>query len=246
MKRTITLIVTLCTLLTTLYAQRPYMSRAEFTKWCEDELHSDQFGSLPYRIARFDKRTNSAPALVVWFHGGHSSGCDNKRHIGTNTDAVGKLARYLQTVEENTVLAAPHCSEQMRDESDQTAIMLCRWIDYLVEKEGIDRDKIYLIGASFGGMLVSKISSARPDIPAAIEIIATVPHIRNATKDDFALCCVASDEGNLRKFDRIEQTIYQLHEAGFDIRYIVRPGLSHQEICQVGLDKTTLDWLFSH
>lgn len=246
MKRVTILLIATFVALYSVSAQRTHMSRSKFTKWCAEELSSDSFNELPYRFARFGKGGQAAPALVVWFHGGHSSGTDNKKHIGTYTDAVSKIAYYLQITGSGAIFAAPHCSEQMRANPDYAVSTLCGWIDHLVAKEGIDRDKIYLIGASFGGMLVSKIASARPDIPAAIEIIASTPHIQNATKDDFAICCVASDEGRPRKLERTELRIYQLKEQGFDVRFIVNLGLSHQEVCHTGIDRNTLDWLFSH
>lgn len=231
-----------------IYAQKSLnlvMKRSEFAQWRDDELKSDIFENLPYRIAQFGSSTKNQPILIVWLHGGHSSGTDNNSHIGENSDAIGKIARYLQLTNTKAILAAPHCSEQMRENPNQTTTLLCRWIDNIIAKHGADPKRVYLIGASFGGMLVSKIASYRPDIPAAVEIIATVPHINNATKEDFAVCCIASDEGNPHKFERVQLCMAQLEQEGFNTRFVVRTGLSHREVCSIGITQTNLNWLLN-
>ena len=184
--------------------------------------------------------------LVVWLHGGHSCGEDNSTHIGDNYGAVARLSVYLQSNNRNAILVAPHLNEAMRNNTTAATVALCRLIDHLIVSQGIDATRVYLIGASFGGMMATKVASARPDIPAAVEIIGTVPHIETPVPAQFAVCCVASDADNPRKFERTADQMYRLDSEGYKTLFVEYSGLSHRDICERGIDTKTLDWLFSH
>lgn len=225
--------------------ERAYMKRAEFEQWQNRELKSERFQQLPYRIAHF-KGSGNAPALVVWIHGGHSCGEDNQSHIGDHYGAISKLAAQLRNRQIDAVLAAPHCSEQMREDGFGTTKLLCDWLKSIITTEGIDADRVYLIGASFGGMMVSKVASACPNIPAAVEIIGTVPHIRTSGTPQFAVCCVASDADNPRKFEHTTEQMLSLQELGCKTLFVEHSGLSHRDICERGIEPKILDWLLSH
>lgn len=225
--------------------ERAYMKRAEFEQWQNSELKSERFRQLPYRIARF-KGNGSDPMLVVWIHGGHSCGEDNQSHIGDHYGAISKLAAQLQSRQIDAVLAAPHCSEQMREDVFGTTKLLCDWLKSIIATEDIDADRVYLIGASFGGMMVSKIASSSPNIPAAVEIIGTVPHIRTSGTPQFAVCCVASDADNPRKFEHTTEQMLSLQQLGCKVLFVEHSGLSHRDICERGIEPKILDWLLSH
>lgn len=245
MKRTALLLTALMSILLC-SAQSLKIKRAEFEQWKNSSLKSEKFDSLPYRIAHIHSQSDSSPMLVVWLHGGHSCGEDNSSHIGDNYGAVARLSVYLQSKEINAILVAPHLNEDMRDNTTAATVALCRLIDYLIASQGIDPARVYLIGASFGGMMATKVASARPDIPAAVEIIGTVPHIEATTPAQFAVCCVASDADNPRKFERTAEQMYHLDSEGYKTLFVEYSGLSHRDICERGIDTKTLDWLFSH
>lgn len=244
--RRLTLLLTALTTILLCSAQSLKIKRAEFEQWKNSSLKSEKFGSLPYRIARINDQRDSSPMLVVWLHGGHSCGEDNSTHIGDNYGAVARLSVYLQSNNRNAILVAPHLNEDMRNNTTAATVALCRLIDHLIVSQGIDPTRVYLIGASFGGMMATKVASARPDIPAAVEIIGTVPHIETPVPAQFAVCCVASDADNPRKFERTADQMYRLDSEGYKTLFVEYSGLSHRDICQRGIDTKTLDWLFSH
>ncbi|MBQ1200679.1 MAG: hypothetical protein IIX59_01745 [Alistipes sp.] len=244
--RRLTLLLTALTTILLCSAQSLKIKRAEFEQWKNSSLKSEKFGSLPYRIAHINDQSDSSPMLVVWLHGGHSCGEDNSTHIGDNYGAVARLSVYLQSNNRNAILVAPHLNEAMRNNTTAATVALCRLIDHLIVSQGIDPTRVYLIGASFGGMMATKVASARPDIPAAVEIIGTVPHIETPVPAQFAVCCVASDADNPRKFERTADQMYRLDSEGYKTLFAEYSGLSHRDICQRGIDTKTLDWLFSH
>lgn len=244
--RRLTLLLTALTTILLCSAQSLKIKRAEFEQWKNSSLKSEKFGSLPYRIAHINDQSDSSPMLVVWLHGGHSCGEDNYTHIGDNYGAVARLSVYLQSNNRNAILVAPHLNEDMRNNTTAATVALCRLIDHLIVSQGIDPTRVYLIGASFGGMMATKVASARPDIPAAVEIIGTVPHIETPVPAQFAVCCVASDADNPRKFERTADQMYRLDCEGYKTLFVEYSGLSHRDICQRGIDTKTLDWLFSH
>lgn len=244
--RRLTLLLTALTTILLCSAQSLKIKRAEFEQWKNSSLKSEKFGSLPYCIAHINDQSDSSPMLVVWLHGGHSFGEDNSTHIGDNYGAVARLSVYLQSNNSNAILVAPHLNEDMRNNTTAATVALCRLIDHLIVSQGIDPTRVYLIGASFGGMMATKVASARPDIPAAVEIIGTVPHIEATVPAQFAVCCVASDADNPRKFERTADYMYRLDSEGYKTRFVEHSGLSHRDICERGIDTKTLDWLFSH
>ena len=244
--RRLTLLLTALTTILLCSAQSLKIKRAEFEQWKNSSLKSEKFGSLPYRIAHINDQSDSSPMLVVWLHGGHSCGEANSTHIGDNYGAVARLSVYLQSNNRNAILVAPHLNEDMRNNTTAATVALCRLIDHLIVSQGIDATRVYLIGASFGGMMATKVASARPDIPAAVEIIGTVPHIEAPVPAQFAVCCVASDADNPRKFERTADQMYRLDSEGYKTLFVEYSGLSHRDICQRGIDTKTLDWLFSH
>lgn len=244
--RRLTLLLTALTTILLCSAQSLKIKRAEFEQWKNSSLKSEKFGPLPYRIAHINDQSDGFPMLVVWLHGGHSCGEDNSTHIGDNYGAVARLSVYLQSNNSNAILVAPHLNEDMRNNTTAATVALCRLIDHLIVSQGIDPTRVYLIGASFGGMMATKVASARPDIPAAVEIIGTVPHIEATVPAQFAVCCVASDADNPRKFEHTADQMYRLDREGYKTRFVEYSGLSHRDICQRGIDTKNLDWLFSH
>lgn len=134
----------------------------------------------------------------------------------------------------------------MREDVFGTTKLLCDWLKSIIATEDIDADRVYLIGASFGGMMVSKIASSSPNIPAAVEIIGTVPHIRTSGTPQFAVCCVASDADNPRKFEHITEQMLSLQQLGCKVLFVEHSGLSHRDICERGIEPKILDWLLSH
>ena len=244
--RRLTLLLTALTTILLCSAQSLKIKRAEFEQWKNSSLKSEKFGSLPYRIAHINDQSDSSPMLVVWLHCGHSCGEDNSTHIGDNYGAVARLSVYLQSNNSNAILVAPHLNEDMRNNTTAATVALCRLIDHLIVSQGIDPTRVYLIGASFGGMMATKVASSRPDIPAAVEIIGTVPHIETTVPAQFAVCCVASDADNPRKFERTADQMYRLDSEGYKTSFVEYSGLSHRDICERGIDTKTLDWLFSH
>ena len=246
--RRLTLLLTALMSILLCSAQGLKIKRAEFEQWKNSSLKSEKFGALPYRIAHFKggEEGSGAPMLIVWIHGGHSCGDDNQSHIGDNYGAIAKLTAYLKEQQGGSILVAPHLNDNMRDNTTAATVALCRLIDFLIASQGIDPARVYLIGASFGGMMATKVASARPDIPAAVEIIGTVPHIRATTAAQFAVCCVASDADNPRKFERTAEQMYRLESEGNKTHFVEYSGLSHRDVCERGIDIKTLDWLFSN
>ena len=244
--RRLTLLLTALMSILLCSAQSLKIKRAEFEQWKNSSLGSEKFGALPYRIAHIHSQSDSSPMLVVWIHGGHSCGEDNSSHIGDNDGAVARLSVYLQSKEINAILVAPHLNDNMRNNTEAATLALSALIDHVIAQLGVDSTRVYHNGASIGRMLATKVASARPDIPAAVEIIGTVPHIRATPAAQFAVCCVASDADNPRKFERTAEQMYRLEREGYKTHFVEYSGLSHRDVCERGIDIKTLDWLFSN
>ena len=133
-----------------------------------------------YQVVRYRAAVNwnadgNPLALVVYLHGNSGSGDDNLSQMGHA--GIYSIYDYLKAQHVNAVLVVPQCPEQFswagvtgRDGEVRAKPFnpyVKALIDSCVTAMGIDRSRIYLLGASMGAQGVWKMLEDNPDTFAA-------------------------------------------------------------------------------
>lgn len=136
--------------------------------------------TIPYRL--FLTNTGKAEPLVIWMHGSGEVGTDNVKHITASRGAVAWVEEGYTT----NVIAAQYpykFSVELNDKElqDMKAYFKAytELINKLVAEGKVDKDRIYLTGASMGGGLSLRFMLEKPDLFAGVVAIAS----RGTVKD---------------------------------------------------------------
>ncbi|MDP9339366.1 MAG: alpha/beta fold hydrolase [Acidobacteriota bacterium] len=151
-------------------------------------IHTGKMGAkMPYRLfvpPKYDS-TKKYP-LILWFHGGSGRGSNNEAQIlGENEKGA-----HLWTTAENQAafpafVLAPQCAlgENWSDpELNEISAPLQLALDILalVQKDySIDRNRIYLVGQSMGGLGVWSLLQKYPEQWAAAVLVASYDNFTN-------------------------------------------------------------------
>ena len=138
---------------------------------------------MPYRLFVPDEAARSKPLpLVVWLHGASGLGTDNLRQITEGGNEFGLRlwirpelqAKYPSFVVAPQMPAGQMWGFQASEKLTPYGQLAVDLIDALAREFPIDRQRIYVVGQSMGGVGVWDLISKRPELfAAAVPVCAT-------------------------------------------------------------------------
>ena len=120
-------------------------------------LYSPTHGD--YRSTRRDKHP-----LIVWLHGGGEGASlpdnyyDNETTLRANRGALGFATPRAQRIFSGAYVVAPQSTSYWLEDGDRFAPLIRQIIGELVRRHSIDRERIYVAGASNGGFMTMKMT----------------------------------------------------------------------------------------
>jgi predicted peptidase len=128
---------------------------------------------LKYRLYTPARATKGrARPLVVWLHGGGEGGWqqayNNDLPLIANRGALGFTTKRAQRIFRGAYVVAPQATDfWLNDPAQGYAAKLKVLIDEVVATNHIDRNRIYVVGASNGGYMTMKMAATYPGYFAA-------------------------------------------------------------------------------
>lgn len=137
-----------------------------------DAYRSGRAGGLAYRLFTPSTGHGKRP-LIVWLHGGGEGGWarsqDNDLALQANRGALGFSTREAQRIFGGAYVLAPQATDYwLNDPAMGYSAKLTKLIDSVVAKHRIDRNRIYVAGASNGGYMTARLAIDNPRRFAAV------------------------------------------------------------------------------
>ncbi len=188
------------------------------------------------------------PALIVFLHGGHSRGDDNKSQL--NVPAVRTIAQYITDNHMSAYFVVPQCPSDYEWIAGRDGISGCDdkivgIIRYYLSHKKVDANKVYICGTSMGSWAIWQLVARNPKLFAAAFIASGAP--RGVSPSDFTTTplyvTVGSEE---RTYYRIQELVSNIKTNGGVVEFDVLEGLEHPQACRSAFTLKRLDWLLSH
>ena len=208
-----------------------------------------------YRAAVNWNADGNPLALVVYLHGNSGSGDDNLSQMGH--EAIYSIYDYLKAKHFNAVLVVPQCPEDFswagvtgRDGEVRAKPFnpyVKALIDSCVTAMGIDRSRIYLLGASMGAQGVWKMLEDNPDTFAAAFCASGSGRdlsIKNLEKTPVYI--TRGSEERDRRGEGISELAAKINENGGEAKFELLEGMNHHQATREAFTEERLQWVFSH
>lgn len=215
-------------------------------------VYKSRSKAMPYRLfvpTGYDKTV--AYPLVIWLHGGGSSGTDNLAQISLDN----KLGTHFWTRQENqerhpAFVLAPQStggwdSYSTTGLSDELKLLL-EILDVVRKEYSIDASRIYVAGQSNGGIGAWGLITKKPGVFAAAIPLCGAGNTRLATRAAKTAVWAfhgAKDDVIPAKYSR--EMIAALKKAGGSPRYTEYKGLGHDIWETVFKEHELEEWLFA-
>lgn len=171
--------------------------------------------------------------LVVAFHG---AGVDENVFMeGYGAGVIKSLAD-----KRGFLLIAP----LTYDFSTSTGERFDALIDAMALAYPIDRERVYVLGHSMGGMMTASVAALRPDAIRAAACVCGFRGFGSATKTPPTLV-VAAELDPLAQAKGVESAFNAAKAAGHDVEYKFMPNYGHTLVVGKVLP-STINWLFAH
>ena len=119
-------------------------------------------------------------------------------------------------------------------------------LDSIMSLSQVDKDRIYVMGLSMGGMATFDMAIRYPDVfAAAVPICGTVNSSRLPAAKDVKFRIYHGDADNVVPVAGSREAYKALKAAGADVLYFEFPGVNHGSWHNAFNDPTFLTWLFS-
>jgi predicted peptidase len=210
---------------------------------------------MPYRLFVPDiKAHREALPLVIWLHGASGVGTDNASQVTTGGNEIGSRLWIRPDIQARypSFVVAPQTPFDQTWGSPSTAKptvygqLVVDLIDELAREYSIDRDRVYLVGQSRGGIGVWDLITKRPDVfAAAVPVCAVGDPKRIAAASDVRVWAFhgANDLGMPVKV--VREMVAALKAAGGTVKYTEYPDLAHEIWPRAFADPDLPAWLFS-
>jgi predicted peptidase len=125
---------------------------------------------MTYRLYTPPPRRHGRHPLVVWLHGGGEGASlpdgyyDNETPLRANRGALGFATPQAQSIFGGAYVVAPQSTSYWIEDGPRFAPLIRRIVDELVRRHPIDRERIYLAGASNGGYMTMELTSTYRDL----------------------------------------------------------------------------------
>jgi predicted peptidase len=133
--------------------------------------HTSRSG-MKYRLYSPDHGHSRRP-LIVWLHGGGEGASlpdnyyDNETPLRANRGALGFATREAQRIFRGAYVVAPQSTSYWIEDGPRFAPLIREIIGEVARRNRIDRDRIYVAGASNGGYMSMEMTNIYRDLFAA-------------------------------------------------------------------------------
>jgi predicted peptidase len=243
----------LCLLAVSSWAQRSYQKK---------EFVSSSGDSLPYRLLRPEnEKTGAKYPLVLFLHGAGERGNDNERQL---VHGAQMFLNPVNSEKHPAFVLIPQCPSDAywaytsRPGSFSPAEMpvgqelspvfksLKELLDTYLALSQVDKNRIYVIGLSMGGMGTYDMAIRFPELFAvAVPICGTVNPDRLADARKVKFRIFHGDADNIVTVEGSRMAYKALKTAGADVEYIEFPGCGHDSWTSAFNYPGFMDWLFA-
>ncbi|GID91254.1 prolyl oligopeptidase family serine peptidase [Amorphoplanes digitatis] len=135
---------------------------------------------MKYRLFTPGHDARGRRPLVVWLHGGGEGASlpdnyyDNETTLRANRGALGFATPQAQRIFSGAYVVAPQSTSFWLEDGPRFAPLILEIVSDLVRRHRIDRDRIYVTGASNGGYMSLKMTTTYPRLFAASVSICPV------------------------------------------------------------------------
>lgn len=220
--------------------------------------------TLKYRIMYpkgYDKKSKKEYPLVVFLHDENRHGSDNIKQLSAGTDVFKN--------EENkskypAIVIFPQCPSEDKwaeynkdaagnfsfvgtdDEETYSAELLVKLIKYYIDKNNVDKDRVYLVGNSSGAFGALDIAIRNPKLFAAVVSISGGFDATDAKKlKKVPLRMYHGTEDERVPVDLSRDFYYELKANGAkNVELLEYPGFEHDILDSVLGSGDFLEWIF--
>lgn len=209
---------------------------------------------MPYRLFIPDEKARQQPLpLVVWLHGASGAGTDNKAQITAGGNDVGSrlwVKPEIQAKFPAFVVAPQSPGTQMWGKPGSVGLtpyaqLVVDLIDTLATEFGIDRDRVYLIGQSRGGIGVWDLIIKRPDVFAAAVPLCAQGDPTKVRAAAGVKVWVFHGEKDPMTVENARAMVTAFKAAGGTVRYTEYPDAGHEIWTKVFAEPELPAWLFA-
>ena len=119
-------------------------------------------------------------------------------------------------------------------------------LDTYLAMPQVDKDRIYVMGLSMGGMGTFDLAIRYPEVfAAAVPICGIVNPARLSAAKDVKFRIYHGDADNIVPVEGSRQAYKALKAAGADVEYIEFPGVNHGSWTPAFNDSEFMGWLFN-
>ncbi len=180
---------------------------------------------------------NEKYPLVFYIHGAGGRGTDITK-ISTHS-CFSDTEPYLK----GAVTVAPQCyADTWFDIFEQ----LIDFVESEINKHYIDKERVYLIGASMGGYTAWQLAMSRPELFAAIIPICGGGMYWNAGRlKNTAVWAFHGEIDGTVKCEESRKMVDKINEVGGNAKLTVYPDTNHNSWTPTLTDPKVLEWLLS-
>lgn len=209
---------------------------------------------MPYRLF-IPKATQSGKLpLIVWLHGASGVGTDNKAQITEGGNEIGSRLWIRDDIQQKhpAFVVAPQApADQLWGAIASAKLttygqMVIDLVDNLAREFPIDRDRVYLVGQSRGGIGVWDLVTKRPDVfAAAVPVCALGDPTKVAAAREVKVWVFHGLKDTGMPVANARSMVEKLKTAGASVRYTEYKDLSHDIWGRVFAEPGLPDWLFA-
>lgn len=229
----------------------PQLATAPFTP----RMFNPNGHPMPYRLFIPDEKARAKPLpLVIWLHGASGVGTDNKAQISSGGNEIGSrlwVKPEVQAKYPAFVLAPQSPSAEVWGAPSSTKVtryaqLVFDLIDSLSREFSIDRDRVYLLGQSRGGIGVWDMIMKRPDLfAAAVPLCAMGDPKRIGAARSVSVWAFHGAKDPGMPVDGTRALVAALKTAGGVVKYTEYPDVGHDVWTRAFLESDLVDWLFA-
>jgi predicted peptidase len=218
-------------------------------------VHKGENGvSMPYRLFIPEPRSPVRPLpLIVYLHGGAGAGTDNLLQITGGNTAGSHLwaTRDIQSRHPAFVVAPQLPGDNPwgapnSDELTSYARLVVDLLANLSEEFTIDRDRIYLVGQSRGGVGTWDLVSKRPELfAAAVPLCGGGNRSRVVAAREVAIWAFHGAKDPTVPVAGSRELVAALKSVGGSIRYTEYPEAGHDVWTLAFAERELPEWLFA-
>lgn len=222
---------------------------------------SPQGDSLSYRLLRPEVEAKGKKyPLVLFLHGAGERGNDNQKQL---THGGRMFLNPVHREAHPAFVLMPQCPEQdywayssrpvsfspaeMPVGQDVTPIFgtLKQLLDTYLALPQVDKNRVYLIGLSMGGMGTYDLAIRYPEVfAAAVPICGTVNPVRLKAAQGVAFRIFHGDADDVVPVEGSREAYKALKKAGAQVEYIEFPGVNHGSWGPAFNYPGFMEWLF--